>query len=68
MQDEKNIEEEGKPPVEKNHEDDWALDKIEKSSYLPPRKPFFADEIYQAGAAIAAILAIVALVAFQIKF
>lgn len=46
-------------------EEEWTLDKIERSEYLNKRKPFFADEVYKFGAALAAFLAIAALLANQ---
>jgi hypothetical protein len=44
-------------------EEDWSVDKLEKTDYLQRRKgKFFADYLYMIGAGLAALLMIIAIV------
>ncbi len=48
--------------VNEDKKEEWDLESLEKTDYLPNRKgKFFADYVYMFGAAVAALLMLVAM-------
>jgi len=49
--------------VDSKQDEDWNLDSLKKTDYLPPRKGYINDDIFKFGAGLAAFLAVAALLA-----